>query len=223
MRLRKKHWAFPEMEKSPLAITENLEKLQGHWREEFANNNPIHLELGCGRGGFITQKALENPNINYIGVDLKNEVLVYALRKVVKAEVHNVRLIPMKIENIDQVFAEDEIDKIYINFCNPWPKERHKKRRLTHNRFLNNYRLFLKQNGEIWFKTDDVGLFEESFEYFKECGFVIEFSTYDLHHSEFKENIMTEYEDKFTSLGMNTHFIRARLLLPLNEATKECD
>lgn len=210
MRLRKKWWARPELEQAENVVI-NPSELKGKWNEEFNNKKPIHLELGCGRGKFISEKAAAFPDINHIAVDLKDEVLIYALKKVNEAEVANVRLIPMNISFIGDVFEKDEVSKIYINFCNPWPKERHKKRRLTHSGFLNTYKNFLAPKSEIWFKTDDIGLFDESQEYFKESGFSLEFVTYDLHNSDFNDNIMTEYESKFTSLGMKTMFLIAKL------------
>lgn len=211
MRLRKKWWARPELEESNIFISKPAD-LKGKWREEFGNNNPIHLELGCGRGGFLTENCKRYPNINHIAVDLKDEVLVYALRKVkeVEPELTNARIIALNISFIADLFDKDEIDKIYINFCNPWPKERHKKRRLTHTRQLENYKKFLNDNGEIWFKTDDDELFEESIEYFKESGFNIEYITYDLHSSDFKYNVTTEHEDMFTKQGIKTKFLIAR-------------
>ncbi len=217
MRLRKKHWARPELEASDVVIYDKYDHC-GKWNEEFGNKNPIHLELGCGMGGHISQRAKKHSDINYVGIDLKDEVVVYALRKVMSQfeDVENVkdinaRLMVLNIMLIDNVFGKDEIEKIYINFCNPWPKERHKKRRLTYTKFLESYKKFLKPGGEIWFKTDDTELFEESQEYFKECGFNLEFVTYDLHKSGFEDNIVTEYEAKFTALGMKTMFLRAKL------------
>lgn len=210
MRLRKKWWARPEMDSSPLVVTDPRGH-KGSWSQVFNNNNEIYLELGCGRGGFITQKALEDKSKNYIGIDLKDEVLIYALKKLQQQELENVRLIPLNIAWVGEIFDKDEIGRIFINFCNPWPKLRHNKRRLTHNRFLSMYKSFLKPGGEIWFKTDDKGLFEDSIEYFKESGFEIGFLTYDLHNSGFEYNIVTEYEAKFTSLGMNTMFLIGRL------------
>jgi tRNA (guanine-N7-)-methyltransferase len=201
---------LPELEKSSMVFTRPSE-LKGNWKSEFNNNGEIHLELGSGMGGFISTISKENQNVNYVGVDLKNEVLVYALRKVQEAEVSNVRLIPMNITLISEVFDTNEINRIYINFCNPWPKERQNKRRLTHTRFLTEYKKFLSPGSEVWFKTDDTGLFEASQDYFKDCGFNIEYLTYDLHKSDFKENIVTEYEAKFTSLGMKTMFLLAKL------------
>ena len=210
MRLRKKWYARPELEESHLFI-KNPRELKGRWNKEFGNNNPIHLELGCGRGGFMVQKAALNPNINYVSVDLKDEVLIFAKRKIEEAELENVRITALNISFISEVFGENEIEKIYINFCNPWPKDRHNKRRLTHTRFLTEYKKFLKKGSQIWFKTDDIDLFNDSQEYFKECGFSIDFITYDLHNSDFKENLMTEYETKFTGLGMKIMFLIATL------------
>jgi tRNA (guanine-N7-)-methyltransferase len=211
MRLRKKWWARPEMEESSLVITEPKE-LKGQWSREFNNDNKIYLELGCGRGQFITGRAVQNPNINFVGIDLKDEVLIYALRKTEEAEINNVRLIPMNIMGISEVFDKNEISRIYINFCNPWPKERHNKRRLTHTKFLTEYKKFIRPDTEIWFKTDDTELFEDSQGYFKENGFSIEYLTYDLHNSGFEDNIVTEYEAKFTGLGMKTMFMIGKLV-----------
>ena len=217
MRLRKKYWARPELETSHIVITDQYDH-KGKWNEEFKNNNEIHLELGCGKGRFISEKSRRDLDINFVGIDLKDEVLVFALRKVIEVrEVEggqniNVRLMPMNIMLIDDVFAKDEISRIYINFCNPWPKDRHNKRRLTHTKFLTSYKKFLKPGSEVWFKTDDTELFEESVEYFKECGFEILFSTYDLHNSDFKDNVVTEYEAKFTEIGKKAMFLQAKLI-----------
>lgn len=216
MRLRRKKWARPEMESSQMVIV-SPSQYKGSWGEVFGNNNKIYLELGCGRGQFISRNAVANPDINYIGIDLKDEVLVYAKRRVEQVfdeankEPSNVRLIPMEIAFIQDVFGKDEIDRIFINFCNPWPKDRHNKRRLTHTRFLSLYKTFIKEGTEIWFKTDDKDLFDASREYFSESGFEIEYLTYDLHNSDFKYNIKTEYEEKFSSMGMNIMFLTARL------------
>ena len=210
MRLRKKWWARPELEASELFINEPS-KLKGKWKEEFGNNNPINLELGCGRGGFLAQNCIKFPEVNHIAVDLKDEVLIYALKKLQETETENGRIVALNISFISELFDKDEIDKIYINFCNPWPKDRHNKRRLTHVKFLTEYKKFLKKGAEIWFKTDDTDLFNASQEYFRECNFSIEYITYDLHESDFKENLMTEYETKFTKLGMKTMFLIAKL------------
>lgn len=218
MRLRKKYWARPELDSSQIVIT-NQYAHKGKWNEIFNNNNEIYLEVGCGKGGFIAEKSKQNQKNNFIGIDLKDEVLVFALRKVLDvreiedSEAVNVRLMPLNIMLIDDVFEKDEISRIYINFCNPWPKERHNKRRLTHTKFLTSYKKFLKPGSEVWFKTDNTELFEESIEYFKESGFEILYLTYDLHKSDFKENVVTEYEAKFSELGMKTMFLLAKLIV----------
>ncbi|AJA48730.1 tRNA (guanine-N(7)-)-methyltransferase [Clostridium pasteurianum DSM 525 = ATCC 6013] len=210
MRLRKKWWARPEMEESPLVITEPRE-YTGRWKEIFNNDNEIYLELGCGRGEFITKNAIDNPDKNYIAIDLKDEVLVYVLRKIKEAELDNVRIIPLEIAFITEIFDKNEISRIYINFCNPWPKDRHNKRRLTHTRFLEKYKQFIKPGTEIWFKTDNRELFDASLEYLNNFGFELLFYTYDLHRSGFEPNVMTEYEKKFTDLGMEIMFLKAKL------------
>jgi len=209
MRLRKKKWARPEMEASSIIITKPQE-LSGIWHKEFKNDNDIYLELGCGRGAFIEAQAHQNKNINFIGIDLKDEVIVFALRKVVENMLENVRLIPMNIMQVEEIFAEDEISKVYINFCNPWPKVRHNKRRLTHTKFLSMYKKFIKHGSEIWFKTDDTELFRDSFDYFKEAGMEIVYKTDDLHLSGFELNVMTEYETKFYGMGNKIMFLIAK-------------
>jgi tRNA (guanine-N7-)-methyltransferase len=210
MRLRKKWWVRPELEKNQVVVIDPKEN-KGRWSEAFGNGNDICLELGCGRGGFIAARAEEDIDKNFIGIDLKDEVLICAVQKVNDKELTNVRLIPMNISWVADIFGKDEISRVYINFCNPWPKLRHNKRRLTHGRFLTLYKGFIKPESEIWFKTDDKGLFEDSIEYFKENGFDVTYLTYDLHNSGFDRNVVTEYEAKFTSMGMNTMFLIAKL------------
>ncbi len=174
MRLRKKPWARPELEACNFFIT-NPSENKGKWKQSFVNDNPIYLELGCGKGTFIAVHGSENEDINYIAIDIKDEVLVLAKRNIEKAyedknkEINNLKLMAQEIALINDIFSEEDVvDRIYINFCNPWPKERHKKRRLTHTRQLENYKNFLAEDGEIYFKTDDDELFDESIEYFKE-------------------------------------------------------
>lgn len=179
---------------------------KGKWKEIFGNDHPIHVELGCGKGQFISTLANENPHINYVAIDLKDEVLVFVLRKINELGLTNVRIIPMFIERIDEVFSENEVSKIYINFCNPWPKASHNKRRLTHPRFLKKYKEFIRPGTEVWFKTDDDDLFTASLDYFSEEGFREMYRTFDLEESGFSENIKTEYEEKFSSFGVKIKF-----------------
>lgn len=216
MRLRKKPWARPELESCDFFIV-NPKEYKGKWKELFGNDKPIYLELGCGKGTFMAVHGSQNPDINYIAIDIKDEVLVLAKRNIEKAfeeagrpAVDNVKLMAQEILIINEILGENDcIDRIYINFCNPWPKDRHKKRRLTHNRQLDKYRTFLKDKGEIYFKTDDDELFEESLEYFKESKFTIKYITYDLHNSDFEGNVPTEHENMFTEQGIKTKFLIA--------------
>lgn len=191
----------------------------------FGNNNPIHLELGCGKGGFISKLAADNQNINYIAVDIKSEVLGLAKRKIEKEynergiEIKNIRLMSQNIELIDNMLSpEDSIDKIYINFCNPWPKTPYKKKRLTHGKQLIKYKKFMASGAEIWFKTDDDGLFKDSVKYFEENGFIIKYKTFNLHESGFEENILTEHEIMFSEEGIPIKFLIAEYRIELPEA-----
>ena len=215
MRLRKKPWARPELEACNFFIT-NPSENKGKWKQSFVNDNPIYLELGCGKGTFIAVHGSENEDINYIAIDIKDEVLVLAKRNIEKAyedknkEINNLKLMAQEIALINDIFSEEDVvDRIYINFCNPWPKERHKKRRLTHTRQLENYENFLAEDGEIYFKTDDDELFDESIEYFKESGFNIDYITYDLHKSDFVGNVRTEHENMFSEQGIKIKFLIA--------------
>ena len=215
MRMRKKPWARPELESCDFFIV-NTKENKGKWAECFKKKQPIYLELGCGKGSFVAVHGSENPNINYIAIDIKDEVLGLAKRNIEKSykeknrEVDNLLLMAQEINLIDEMLGDgDLVERIYINFCNPWPKPRHKKRRLTYTRQLNQYRTFLNKNGEIYFKTDDDGLFDESLEYFKESNFSIKYITYDLHNSDFKGNVETEHEIMFTEQGIKTKFLIA--------------
>lgn len=208
MRIRNKPWAKEELEQSKFYI-KNPESLKGKWKEAFkSTNNPIHVELGCGKGFFVKKVAIKNPNINYIAIDLIDAILGVANRNIIEEfdgkEVSNILLTRYDVEEINNILdKEDNIKRIYINFCNPWPKPRHKKRRLTHTRQLEKYKLFLKPNGEIYFKTDDDGLFQESLQYFEESGFEIVKTTYNLQEeTDFWDNIETEHEIKFKQQGV---------------------
>lgn len=216
MRMRRKPWARPELESVDFFLTKPSQ-YKGRWKELFGNDNPIYVELGCGKGTFISVHAAENPNINYIAIDIKDEVLVLAKRDIEqqfkarnREKIDNVKIMSQEIGLIEELFEEDEIDKIFINFCNPWPKKKHKKRRLTHNTFLKKYRGFLKEGCEIWFKTDDDDLFLESQEYITRSGFVITYITYDLHESDFVGNVTTEHEDMFSAKGIKIKCLIAK-------------
>ena len=215
MRIRHKPWAKPELCASSFFIQEP-DSIKGHWLEQFPKQQPFYIELGCGKGGFISQAAAANQNINWLAVDIKFEMLGLAKRNVEKVykekniPTDNVLLTAHNIERIDLMLDEnDKTDRIYINFCNPWPRSKHKKRRLTHTRQLMNYRKFLKLGSEIHFKTDDDELFAESLDYFKECGFTVKYITYDLHNSGYEPNIMTEHEKMFSDEGIKIKFLIA--------------
>lgn len=210
MRIRFKPWARPELEAS-LFYIDNPEDYKGKWKELFKNNNKeIQLELGCGKGGFISKLASQNLNINYIAIDMVDAMLGLAKRNIEKeyseknVEINNVYLTRFDIERILMILDDnDKIDRIYINFCNPWPRGKHRKKRLTHTRQLEKYKQFLKDGGEIYFKTDDDGLFNDSLIYFEEAGFEIINKTFDLANCEkFWKNIETEHEKMFKEQGI---------------------
>ena len=210
MRIRFKPWARPELEASEFYI-DNPEELKNKWITIFKNQtNPIHLELGCGKGQFISKLAVQNQNINYIAIDLVDAMLGLAKRNIEQIyieqekEINNVILTRFDIERIMLILGEkDNIKRIYINFCNPWPKGKHRKKRLTHTRQLEKYKTFLANGGEIYFKTDDEDLFNSSLEYFKESGFNIDRKTYDLHEEPiWEKNIETEHEKMFSDKGI---------------------
>ena len=208
MRIRNKPWAKEELAASKFYV-QKPENNKGHWKEVFKNpENSIHLELGCGKGYFVKKAAKQNPKINYIAVDLIDTILGIANRNIIEEfksqEIENIALTRYDVEAITNILDKtDNIERIYINFCNPWPKPRHKKRRLTHTRQLEKYKLFLKPNGEIYFKTADDELFKESLEYFKAEGFEPIKITYNLNEEpNFWENIETEHEIKFKKAGI---------------------
>ena len=198
MRIRFKPWARPELEASKFYI-DNPEDYKGKWKEVFNNDNPIHLELGCGKGSFMANLAVKNPDINYIAIDVVDAMLGLAKRNIEEKykeenkEINNVVLTRFDIERILLIMNEnDNVERIYINFCNPWPRGKHRKKRLTHIRQLEKYREFLKDGGEIYFKTDDDGLFIDSLSYLENSGFKIIKKTYDLENEKnFWDNIQT--------------------------------
>lgn len=219
MRIRFKKWARPELEASAFYI-DNPQDYKGKWNTAFKNvNNPIHMELGCGKGTFIAQLASKNLDINYIAIDMVDAMLGLAKRNIESAykekelEVDNVRLVRHDIERI-LLFMDktDKIERIYINFCNPWPRPKHRKKRLTNTKQLLLYKEFLVQGGEIFFKTDDDGLFNDSIKYFQEAGFKITNKTYDLHNEGiFEDNIVTEHEKMFSDQGIKIKALIAKM------------
>ena len=179
------------------------EQMKGKWAEVFQNDHPIHIEVGMGKGQFIIEMARRNPEVNYIGIEKYSSVLVRAVEKLEDFEQDNLRLIRMDAENIEEVFDKDEVDRIYLNFSDPWPKDRHAKRRLTSPDFMAVYGQILADHGTVEFKTDNKGLFDYSLEAIPEAGWTITAHTFDLHHDPVMSvgNVMTEYEEKFSSMG----------------------
>lgn len=189
-------------------VIQEPEKLKGNWKSIFNNDNPIHLEIGTGKGKFITELAMQNPNINYIGIEKYSSVLYRALEKRREIELDNLYFIRFDAVYLINIFAENEIARIYLNFSDPWPKERHAKRRLTSRQFLKKYDQFLQRDGEVIFKTDNRPLFDFSLEEVEAARWKIKDITYDLHNSEYvKDNIMTEYEERFVSEGKPIHMM----------------
>jgi len=220
MRIRFKPWARPELEAS--YFYEDIpENHKGKWKQKFKNiEQPLHIELGCGKGSFISELAFNNLNINYIAIDLVDAMLGLAKRKVEEKysennmKVDNLILVRYDIERINNIISlEDKVERIYINFCNPWPKPKHKKKRLTHTKQLEHYKEFLEQGTEIYFKTDDDGLFVDSLKYFEEAGFEILKKTFDLHNEDIFEgkNIITEHEKMFSDEGIKIKALIAKL------------
>ncbi len=216
MRIRHKPWAKPELEASSFFVMQPV-SLRNKWKQSYKRQQPLYIELGCGKGGFVSQAAFADPDHNYLAVDIKYEMLGLAKRKVEKAfseggrETDNVLLTAYNIEHISDFLGDnDKADRIYINFCNPWPRMKHKKHRLTHPRQLMHYRDILADDGEIHFKTDDDGLFKDSLGYFEECGFEVTYITYDLHASGYEHNIMTEHEKMFSDEGIKIKFLIAK-------------
>lgn len=217
MRNRKRKWVKGELESCEFFI-KNPEEKKGEWKSSFKRVQPLHLELGCGKGSFIAELAKRHPEINYIAIDLIDDMLGLAKRNIERVyqeeqkEIDNVLLTAWNIEQILQILEGETFDRIYINFCNPWPRPRHNKRRLTYTRQLEMYKKILSQNGEIYFKTDDTELYKASLCYFEEAGYKIINKTEDLHNFPiFKENIITEHEKMFTEQGIAIKAIIAKV------------
>lgn len=202
MRLRNIPGADEAVASSPYCVADPA-SMKGSWHRLFGNDHPIHIEIGMGKGRFIMDLAHANPNVNYIGIERYSSVLLRALQKIETDPLTNIRFLCFNAEYITDVFAPEEINRIYLNFSDPWPKDRHAKRRLTSREFLARYNAILAKNGQIEFKTDNQDLFTFSLEEIPEAGWHLDASTRDLHHNPNMNegNIMTEYEEKFSSMG----------------------
>lgn len=203
MRLRKKPWGDNELNTNNRFI-HKPEENKGKWKEIFGNDNPIHIEIGTGKGQFLTTMSLLNPNINYIAIERQTNVIVSALKKGREKGVgENIVFFVADVKELFNYFEPEEIDRIYINFCDPWPnKKKWAKRRLTHKNFLNLYEALFTNGGEVFFKTDNRLLFEFSLNEFADKGWRLHNISLDLHNSDFEGNVKTEYEEKFSGIGM---------------------
>ena len=184
-------------------VIQEPEKYKGSMKTLFQNENPLHIEIGMGKGRFIMELAALHPEINYIGIEKYSSVLLRAIQKMEENELPNLKFIRMDAEDITEIFDKEEVDQIYLNFSDPWPKDRHAKRRLPSKEFLSRYDRILKKDGKLEFKTDNRDLFDFALEQLPLAGWEAEKVTFDLHHDEeMKEgNIMTEYEEKFSAMG----------------------
>ena len=219
MRIRKKKWAEPELSVCNFYV-KNPEENAGKWMQAFKKEQPLYLEIGCGKGGFAGQLALKNPDKNIIALDIKVDMLGVGRRTIVNLfedagktqdDITNLLLVKYNVAMLDKIItADDKIDRLFINFCNPWPRAKHKKRRLTYYKKLEMYKTFLKPDSEIRFKTDDDELFDESLEYFEQSGYEILYLTRDLHASDVTDNIETEHEKMFSEEGIKIKYLIAR-------------
>ncbi len=201
MRLRNVPNAYDKLEECNNFIREP-KPLRGNWLKYFKNNQPIYMEIGSGKGQFITELALKNPHVNFIALEKFPAVLIKLIRKIPGEGLDNLAVISFDAENLEEVFEPGEVDKLYLNFSDPWPKKRHAKRRLTSPEFLTLYKKILKPGSAIEFKTDNRPLFDYSLETFESSGYNIVQTTFDLYNSSLLEgNIPTEYEMKFHGLG----------------------
>ena len=208
MRVRKKAWTAAEYESNP-HLCHNPEEHKGKWSELFGNSKPIYIEICCGKGRFISKSAYLNEDINFIGIERQSTIVATAARNLAP-EQKNVMLIHGDVENLLEFFEPGEVQRIYINFCDPWPKKKWYKRRLTYRGFLAKYKELFGGSGEIFFKTDNRILFEFSLNEFCGDGWNLSNISLDLHSSDFEGNIMTEYEEKFSSKGFPIYRLEAR-------------
>ena len=180
----------------------NPENHKGKWNELFSNSNPVHVEIGCGKGGFILELARRNPEINYVAIEKCLDVIILAMEKIKAAEIKNVKFYCGDANNLTDIFENGEVERIYLNFSDPWKKSKQAKRRLTYVTFLEKYKQILTGDGQVHFKTDNRPLFDFSLEQFEEFGANVSELTFDLHNSEYNDNnIMTEYEKNFSEKG----------------------
>ncbi|QWC00415.1 tRNA (guanosine(46)-N7)-methyltransferase TrmB [Mycoplasmatota bacterium] len=212
MRLRNVKYAKELIHSYPGYVILKPKNHKSKWQELFENNHPVEVEIGCGKGKFIYEKALNNPHINYIGIEKFDSVIVRALEKLILEPLDNLKLVRFDATHITDIFEENEVDKLYLNFSDPWPKNRHEKRRLTSPRFLKRYHQILKDNSMIEMKTDNYALFEYSLMSFNHSDFIriIDLSL-DLYKNLPSSNIQTEFEMKFVEENKTIYYLKAKL------------
>ncbi len=211
MRMRRKKHREERIEACSELLITNIEDYKDDIKAVFGDDKPLRLEIGCGKGKFILETAMQNPHINFIAVEKCSDVLVLALEKVKNAGLTNVKFVEGDVMNLSCLESKTKFEVIYINFCDPWKKSGYAKRRLTHANFLAMYQKWLEPNGAIHFKTDNQKLFEFSLNSFSDYGMRLKNITFDLHNSKFEGNVMTEYETNFTNLGQPIYRCEASL------------
>ncbi len=204
-----------KIEKNSRLLVQDPRKVKGHWAEAFGNDHPIYLEIGCGKGNFITRHALAEPKTNFVACEGQESVVLRALEKAEESEIQNLRIFIDYVHDLGDYFEPGELAGIYLNFSDPWPKARHAKRRLTYRKRLENYKRVLQDGGFVEFKTDNDGLFAFTLEEIDSCGYEIAEVTRDLHaaeaageYAEKSRRFMTEYEEKFAGAGKSINFLR---------------
>lgn len=211
MRARHKRWAIPEMKENPyVAFSSTAEKLRGKWQTFFAGEQPLHVDLGTGRAQFVMSLAQRDPSLNVLGVEMLPNVLAYGARDLLELELPNARLLLANMDFADAYFAPDEVSSLSINFCNPWPKTRHQKRRLTHPRKLQLYENFLVDGGLLRIKTDDLGLYQATLTYLETSSFEISHVDEDLALEADPYGIVTDYEERWRAQGVPIKLIEAK-------------
>ena len=208
MRMRKKKNLDSRLANCAPVLVADPENHKGNWRALFKNSNPLHLEIGCGKGRFIVETARRNPDINYVAIEREQGALVMATEKAMALELPNLQFLDFDAAGLTEIFADGEVDRIYLNFSDPWPPNRQRKRRLTHANFLALYDCILSKNGQVHFKTDNQHLFEFTLEEMCGYGWLIQNICLDLHNSGL-DNIMTEYEEKFSKEGFRIYRLEA--------------
>ncbi|MDX8047473.1 tRNA (guanosine(46)-N7)-methyltransferase TrmB [Gracilibacillus sp. S3-1-1] len=212
MRARHKPWAEDYLKENDDVVKLGAAEYKGKWQEEITDEKPLHVEIGTGKGQFIRGMAAQYPEVHFVGIEVVKSIIVSAVEKVKEAGSPNVTLINENAEDLLDIFEENEVDQIYLNFSDPWPKNRHEKRRLTYEAFLARYKHILKPDGELVLKTDNRGLFEYSVVSFSQFGCTVEEINVDLHAAEDPTNVMTEYEEKFSAKGQPIY--RCRVTFP---------